>query len=63
MTSICKELDSTDPLEKRNHTAYTYCMAKRRIVIKDKKLKQLIKKEGREGAKKDFFELLKRATR
>lgn len=38
-------------------------MAKKRIVIKDKKLKQLIMKEARDGAKKDFFELLKRATR
>ena len=37
-------------------------MAKKRIVIRDKKLKQLIMKGAREGAKKDFFELLKRAT-
>lgn len=37
--------------------------AKKRIVIKDKKLKELLLSGGREGVKKDFFELLKRATR
>jgi hypothetical protein len=35
---------------------------KRRITIKDKKLKEILKKGGRKGAKKDFFELLKRAA-
>jgi hypothetical protein len=33
------------------------------IKIKNKKLKKLLKKGGRKGAKEDFFELLKRATR
>jgi hypothetical protein len=37
-------------------------MTKNKIVIKDKKVKELLKKGGRKGAKKDFFELLKRAT-
>jgi hypothetical protein len=35
---------------------------KKRLVIKDKVLKKMIKDEGRKGAKKDFFELLKRAV-
>ena len=37
-------------------------MTKNRITIKDKKLKALLKKGGRKGAKKDFFELLKRSV-
>jgi len=35
---------------------------KKKITIKDQKIKTLIKSGGRKGAKKDFFELLKRAT-
>jgi len=37
-------------------------MTKKRITIKDKKIKALLKKGGRKGAKKDFFELLKRSV-
>jgi hypothetical protein len=37
-------------------------MTKKRILIKDKKLKDFFKKGGRKGAKRDFFELLKRAS-
>jgi hypothetical protein len=36
---------------------------KKRIIIKDKKIKALLKKGGRQGARKDFFELLKRASK
>jgi len=36
-------------------------MTKKRLTIKDKKIKALVKNGGRKGAKKDFFELLKRA--
>jgi len=35
---------------------------KKRLVVKDKKLRDLIKKTERKNTKKDFFELLKRAT-
>jgi hypothetical protein len=35
---------------------------KKRILIKDKKLKDLFKKGGRKGSKRDFFELVKRAS-
>jgi len=35
---------------------------KKRLKIKDKKLKEVFKKGGRKGARKDFFELLNRAT-
>ena len=38
-------------------------MTKKKLVIKDKKIKALLKNGGRKGAKKDFFELLKRAVR
>ncbi len=38
-------------------------MIKKKIVIKDKEIKDLVKKGGRKGAKKDFFELLKRASK
>jgi hypothetical protein len=33
------------------------------IKIKDYKLKKLLKGGGRKGAREDFFELLKRATK
>jgi hypothetical protein len=36
---------------------------KKRIRIKDKKIKELLEKGGRRGAKKIFFELLKRAAK
>lgn len=36
---------------------------KKRIAIKTKKMKELLKKGGREGARKDFFELLRRAAK
>lgn len=38
-------------------------MATKRISIKDRKLKELIRQQNRKDIKKDFFELLKRATR
>ncbi|HSW96298.1 MAG TPA: hypothetical protein VLF89_00580 [Candidatus Saccharimonadales bacterium] len=38
-------------------------MVKKRIIMKDKKLKDFFKKGGRKGAKKDFLELLKRAAK
>jgi hypothetical protein len=37
-------------------------MPKKRM-IKDKKIKELLKKGGRSNAKKDFFELLKRIAK
>ncbi|HSW48414.1 MAG TPA: hypothetical protein VLG67_05040 [Candidatus Saccharimonadales bacterium] len=37
-------------------------MSKRRI-IKDKKIKSFLKNGGRDSARKDFFELLKRSAR
>jgi hypothetical protein len=38
-------------------------MQKKRLKIKNKKLKELFKGGGRSNAKDDFFELLKRAVR
>jgi hypothetical protein len=38
-------------------------MTKKEITIKDKKVKILLKKGGRKGAKKDFFALLKRSVK
>jgi hypothetical protein len=38
-------------------------MAKKRLTVKDRKIKDLLKNGGRKDAKKDFFELLKRAIR
>jgi hypothetical protein len=38
-------------------------MTKNRITIKNKKIKELLKNGGRKGAKKDFFELLKRSVK
>lgn len=38
-------------------------MKKRALRVKDKRLKEFLKKGSREGAKKDFFELLKRAAK
>jgi hypothetical protein len=38
-------------------------MAKKRIVLKEKKLKALLRKGGRIDARKDFFELLRRAVK
>ncbi|HEX7041646.1 MAG TPA: hypothetical protein VF189_00190 [Patescibacteria group bacterium] len=38
-------------------------MKKKRIGVKNKKLRELLKKGGRENARRDFFELLKRAAR
>lgn len=37
-------------------------MKKKRLLVKDIKLKKIVT-EGRDDAKKDFFELLRRATR
>jgi len=37
-------------------------MQKKRLRIKDKKIKELLKNGGRKSAKDDFFELLKRAV-
>jgi len=36
---------------------------KKRLVIKDKAVKEVLRKGGRKGAKRIFFELLKRASR
>ena len=36
--------------------------SKKRIIIKNKKLKQQIKTEEKKNIKKDFFELLRRAA-
>ena len=38
-------------------------MTKKDIIVKDEKLKAYLKRTGREGAMKDFRELLKRASR
>lgn len=39
-------------------------MAKEKMLLpKDKKLKELLKKGGRPGAKEDFLELLRRAAK
>lgn len=38
-------------------------MDKKRLRIKDKKLKEILKKGGRKGAKGDFIELMKRAVK
>jgi hypothetical protein len=37
-------------------------MAVKRVAVKDKKIKELLKKGGKKDAKKIFVELLKRAT-
>lgn len=36
---------------------------KKRLIIKDRKIKDLISKEERVSVRKDFFELLKRAVK
>jgi hypothetical protein len=36
---------------------------KRRIKIRDKKIKILLEREGRENVRDDFYELLRRAIR
>ncbi len=38
-------------------------MTKKRLMIKDKKVKALLKNGGRKGVKKDFFELVKRSVK
>lgn len=38
-------------------------MKKKRIGIKSKRLQALLRKGGREGMRKDFFELLRRAAK
>jgi hypothetical protein len=38
-------------------------MTKRRMTIKDKRILVLLKNGGRKGAKKDFYELLRRAVK
>jgi len=38
-------------------------MTKKRLAIKNRKVKELLKDGGRKDAKKDFFELLKRAVK
>ncbi len=37
-------------------------MTKKKFTIKDKKLKDFLKKGGRKNAGKDFFELIRRAV-
>jgi hypothetical protein len=37
-------------------------MQKKTIVVKDQKLKKILKKGGRKDAKKDFFELVRRSA-
>lgn len=34
-----------------------------KIIIKDSKIKEIIKNGGKNGAKKDFFELIRRAAK
>jgi len=36
---------------------------KKRLILKDKAVKDVLRKGGRKGAKRIFFELLKRAAR
>jgi hypothetical protein len=36
---------------------------KKKLQPKDKRIKEVLKNGGREGAKEDFFELLRRAAR
>ena len=38
-------------------------MSRKRISIKDRKLREEISFKNREGVKKDFFELLKRSSK
>jgi hypothetical protein len=38
-------------------------MLKKKILVKNKKIKELLKAGGRKGARKDFFELLKRTSK
>ncbi len=38
-------------------------MKKKRLAIKDQKIREIVEKNNREDVKKNFFELLKRATR
>ena len=38
-------------------------MKKKRVKVKDKELKQLLKNGGRKGARRDFFELIRRAAK
>jgi hypothetical protein len=38
-------------------------MTKKRVTVKDNKLRALLKEGGRKGAHKDFFELLRRAVK
>ena len=38
-------------------------MTKRLTIIKDKKIKALLKNGGRKNARRDFFELLRRAVK
>jgi len=38
-------------------------MAKKRVRIRDKKLKELLAQGGRKGAKGDFLELIKRSVK
>lgn len=38
-------------------------MTKKRLLLKDKKIKALLKNGGRKDARKDFFELLRRAVK
>lgn len=38
-------------------------MTKKRLRIKDRRLKELIEKSERKGVRRDFFELLKRAIK
>jgi len=46
------------------HTSfYTHSMQHKRIQQKDKVLHRYLKKGGRKEARKDFYELLKRASK
>jgi hypothetical protein len=38
-------------------------MQEKRLTLKNQKLRALLRRGGRKGARKDFFELLRRASR
>lgn len=50
-------------MQRKQNSTPEKLMTKKRLVLKDKKIKALIKDGGRKGARRDFFELLKRAVR
>jgi hypothetical protein len=60
----CRNNKSYNPNgDKDNISKYIIMQKKRKLRIKDKKIKALMKDGGRNNARDDFFELLKRAVR